>query len=156
MIQSQREPLIHSLLGNGGEGVALTLKNGLVVGSEIAKLDAAAETSRSADYTLDVNMLLCFRRYEFNPNVGPGLQLHGYVDGYSILRQIVRATLQYTLSLFHRCKKRDRDIHAKAWCAAYAIPEIDVRRCHPVVSFFSSGRTHNVTWVTCYLLVGNR
>lgn len=139
VIQSQREPLIHSLLGNGGEGIALTLKNGVVVRGEIAKFDTAAETTRSANYTLDVNMLSCFRRYEFNPDVGAGLQLHRDVDGYSILRQIVSTTLQYTLSLLHRRKQLDWEIHAKTWCAAHAIPEIDVRCCHPVVSFISSG-----------------
>lgn len=132
MIQSQREPLIHSLLGNGGESVALTLKSSLVVGGEIAKFDAAAETSRSADYTLDVNMLLRFRSYEFNADVGAGLQLHGDVDGYSILRKIVSAALQHTPSLLHRGEELDGKVYPEAWRAPHSVPEIDVRCCHPL------------------------
>ena len=50
--QSQSKSLAGPRLGNGGQGVALTLQDGVIVRGEIAKFDAAAETAGCADHAI--------------------------------------------------------------------------------------------------------
>ena len=125
MTQPQSKSLAGPLLRDG-QGVALTLQDGMIVRAEIAKFDAAAEAAGCADHAMDTERLLRFGGDKFDAHVRAGLQFNGDVDGDSILRNVVSATLQHASSLLHRSEELDGEVDSEAGRTPHSIPEIDV------------------------------